>query len=184
MEKTCSKCLRKLDINQFSKDRYNQNGYTASCKECRNHHKQVYRTNNPTLTKLQQKIQRQNNPYNTWANCCISDHKKRGFIVNFGTAVLANVAKQFPYCFYCNCSLNWTAGKGKILSNSPSLDNKDANQIIDIENIIICCFLCNKTKGDRTFDEFVNYCSIISDRFSNPLRHSLQLNPDFSITEL
>lgn len=34
------------------------------------------------------------------------------------------------------------------------------------ENCIPCCFVCNKAKGERDMNEFVEHCKMISKRFN------------------
>lgn len=36
MEKTCAKCEKSFDLSMFHKDRTAKDGYSASCKTCRN----------------------------------------------------------------------------------------------------------------------------------------------------
>lgn len=54
---------------------------------------------------------------------------------------------------------------GKIKANSPTVDRVDNARYLDANNVVILCNKCNRTKGDRTFVEFVEFCKMIADKF-------------------
>jgi len=83
-------------------------------------------------------------------------------------------------CFYCGEKpsqiCNATARKNSKYSlkskNNPDynfiyngLDRKDSSLKHDIENIVTCCSICNKSKMDTPFDLFINKIDLIYNRF-------------------
>jgi hypothetical protein len=55
--KTCKKCGEEKEIEEFSKDKYSADGFTTSCKMCRN----LYKKENKDKLKIQAKEYRENN---------------------------------------------------------------------------------------------------------------------------
>ena len=62
--------------------------------------------------------------------------------------------------------LDWQLGnKGKWKPSSPTLDRLNNEIVMTKENVAIVCYVCNATKRDRTFKQFVDYCSAVAARF-------------------
>ncbi len=69
------------------------------------------------------------------------------------------MASATEMCYICDMQLNWELGnKGKIKSNSPTLDRLDNEKVIRKDNVVILCYRCNATKCDRSMGEFLLYC--------------------------
>ena len=76
------------------------------------------------------------------------------------------MAQKTDACFICGAVLDWQLGnKGRMKSNSPTLDRVDNENVIRKNNILILCYKCNATKRDRTFEEFVEYCDAAARKF-------------------
>ncbi len=65
------------------------------------------------------------------------------------TSELIKMAQGAVHCNYCGIELNWSAGKGKTRSNSPTLDRKENGTKIDRDSIQILCHRCNSIKGNE-----------------------------------
>jgi hypothetical protein len=59
-------------------------------------------------------------------------------------------------CFYC----------GQDLSSPGGLDRLDNTRGYNVDNCVPACFDCNRTKNDKNFEEFVEYCRMITDKFT------------------
>ena len=106
------------------------------------------------------------NPFGAWASDTITNHKRRGFIVNISIFDLKQIAKETKICKYCSGELKYGYGsKGKTVSLSPSLDRTDNEKELNIKNTQIICYNCNATKRSRTHDEFISYCKNIASKF-------------------
>lgn len=110
-----------------------------------------------------------NKPYiNDWARRTIYNHSKKGIIVNFSKSELAAKALKTKYCELCGVELAWGGGRG-FLDSSPTLDN--SNQLLELNDLSdtkIICNRCNLTKSNRTLNEFMDYCSMIANKYSMP----------------
>jgi hypothetical protein len=49
--------------------------------------------------------------------------------------------------------------------NSPALDRKSNQKILNIDNVQILSDKCNATKHNRTMKEFIEYCKIVYFKF-------------------
>jgi hypothetical protein len=99
-----------------------------------------------------------------WATGTLSNHKYRGFDIKITTRVLEDIAKYTPTCYYCGVNLDWD-GNDRLDYDNPSLDRKNNDNVISVENVRILCHGCNSMKGRRTENEFFAYCIKIANRF-------------------
>jgi 5-methylcytosine-specific restriction endonuclease McrA len=51
--------------------------------------------------------------------------------------------------------------------NGPSMDITGADKNMSSNNIQILCHSCNATKWNRTHEEFINYCKMITKKFGS-----------------
>lgn len=58
--KKCSKCGEEKDLKNFHKDKYNTDGFTYSCKDCRNGVYNKYYSDNPEKAKEKNLLQKDN----------------------------------------------------------------------------------------------------------------------------
>lgn len=59
-------------------------------------------------------------------------------------------------CYYCENEID---GIG--------LDRKDSKDGYNLNNIVPCCWRCNRSKSDLTTDQFIQMCLKVSDKFKN-----------------
>jgi len=178
MNKICTKCKQSKDLSCFYNKKDGKNGVDSICKQCRCSYASSRKVENiiafkkwRTLHSEQHKIiqinSRKNNPIRVWCNSTLYHHKKEGFNICITQEELKHIAKETLVCNICGCVLNWTpyTSNGKTQQNSPSLDRINNDTIITKENIQIICHQCNRTKGERTMEEFINYCKMVVNKY-------------------
>jgi len=116
--------------------------------------------------KEERKNHRLNNHVIYWARNSIHKHRQAGYNVEFSADQLISMAATTKHCSICGQELDWSGGKGRAGWNSPSIDRIDNNDILRLDNVQIICRHCNTTKLDRTMAEFVKYCKMVVDKFS------------------
>ena len=55
-------------------------------------------------------------------------------------------------------SLDYKSKSGKPTKNSPSLDRKFNENVLNISNVWIICYRCNMGKGEMMIDEYIEHC--------------------------
>lgn len=190
--KICSRCKEKLSLNKFYRNRSTRDGLSWWCKECNKEYDKKHRENNPEKVREYQKRFRENNPeyhkeyyqknkeklrekarnwisrnsHRFWAMSTLNKHKSNGYKINIKINELEQLAKQTTNCPICETKLNWKTGnKKKKQINSPTLDRINNEKVLNRNNIWIICNKCNTSKYDRTFDEFIEYCTKVSNKF-------------------
>jgi len=158
--KRCSKCGEIKSESEFNMNRTKNNGLDSWCRKCSNKYGIKYYKKNPERAK---KYYRKN-LYRIWAIATINHHKKRDFDVIIIIDELEELAKNTIYCPLCDIKLKWE--KGKKQDNSPTLDRINNEKILTLDNIKIICSKCNTTKSNRTMNEFIKYCTKISNKFN------------------
>ena len=144
-KKYCSKCDRILSTSEF----------TISYKGSKNCH---------SICKLCMIDYKRENHVREWCRQTLSSHKRRGYIVNLTIDALYDIVKNKPHCYICGQQLQWKNGNG-YNTNCPSLDRVNNESSISDNNIIILCHECNRTKGAKPFDEFIEYCGYVYTKF-------------------
>lgn len=69
-------------------------------------------------------------------------------------------------CFYCGIppSNTFEQKRGRVLYNG--VDRKDSGRGYSSDNLVSCCWVCNKMKGDIPFQDFVSQIQRISEHLS------------------
>lgn len=137
MEIECRICKIYKDISNFNKRNDNKSGHRTECKECqslnlRNH----YKENKLSKLEKQKLYQIKNHHIKKYRDYQRNDLNKFNTNLNFSIDNLKIRLKES--CFYCGDSVN-NRGLDRI-------DNKKGHLL---ENTIVCCELCNMTRGDR-----------------------------------
>ena len=104
------------------------------------------------------------NKYIRWSRNTLRSHKLHHCKIDISASDLEEIAKITTRCPMCNCVLTW--GNSKLSSNSPSLDRINNGKIINKDSVWIICQKCNASKQNRTWKEFVEYCKMISKKFT------------------
>ena len=168
--KQCTKCKQvKIEIEFYKINGKTKDGLTCYCKECCKISSNNWRKNNPIKYKETKIKYIQKFPKRFWADKTLRDHKNRGNIINITFNDLCDLVKNINNCEICESKLEWNYinKKGKTQYNSPSLDRKNNENIINIDNIMILCHKCNSTKRNRTLGEFIEYCKNVVKKFGD-----------------
>jgi hypothetical protein len=75
-------------------------------------------------------------------------------------------------CYYCGGPVEWNAhcNNARSVPMRYNLDRVNNDKPYNLENVVVCCGLCNKIKGTKTPDEFkkvVNHCNKIYENLYN-----------------
>jgi len=98
-----------------------------------------------------------------FARTSIYTHRAKGFDVRIKPPELFAKALKTPNCEICGQELVYYKGGRKGPNqNSASLDRMNNGKIITSDNVLILCWQCNVTKGNRTMVEFYEYCKFIA----------------------
>ena len=61
---------------------------------------------------------------------------------------ISDLGRQTKKCPYCNTTLDWSVGKGRVRPSSPSLDRVNNGMDISLDNAQVICYRCNFIKGN------------------------------------
>lgn len=167
--KMCTKCKELKPLNAFNKHSASPDGYQPRCKVCRKEDAKIYRNTcinyKPNQLNSQLKYE-SSHPKRLWCSRTIRSHERNGFVVNITLNELDKYVESKDYCEFCGVKLDYgRKADGKIHSNSPALDRRNNEDVINLNNINILCYNCNSTKRTRTMDEFIMYCNMIVEKF-------------------
>lgn len=98
----------------------------------------------------------------TWAQSSIRDHQRNGYTVLVEWWELIEMLVKSPKCNYCGCELK--RKKGKSAPNSATVDRVNSGQIMTKDNIQLLCRTCNASKQGYSHKEFVEFCTMMSQR--------------------
>lgn len=182
--KICSKCKIEKSITEFRKRTGRKSGYASWCKECSDKSIKLWRENNKEKVREYNKTQYKTmsskekiklylkrdewgtkNRKRKWCLHTLSNHKRSGYNVIITTNELYNHIKDKEVCDICNKKLNWN--NTKLSHDSPTLDRKNNENDIILNNIMILCHRCNTSKGDRTIIEMKEWCKMVLKRFGD-----------------
>lgn len=173
--KVCSRCKEEKSLSKFYKDKSKKSGVVSWCKECRSKKHKEWRKNNPEKVKEINKRFREKNlhyhkeyrmkyPIKDWVYATIANHKRK-YKVNIKAKELISLANLTKYCPICNKKLDYSQGKRKLNLASPTIDRINNEKFLNKHNTWIICHQCNTTKNIRNFKQFVNYCTMVSNKF-------------------
>lgn len=147
--KICIKCKTKhLSTPEFfSRDKSRKDNLRIICKECERLEHQIYIKNNKlNISKYNQEYHKKNPD-----KALIRKHKRRSKMKDldytFTKEEWDTCKEYFNYqCAYCGCTPDTLTQDHFIALNNGGSYTKD--------NIIPCCFSCNSSKQDSTFDKW------------------------------
>ena len=115
-----------------------------------------FRENNRDHECERDRKYREENKYLVWAKTTIRCHVRNGFFVIVKVYELAEMAKNTPRCPYCHEELLFGPKEtGTLVLNSPTLDRRNNERILTVNNIDIICFRCNRIKGSMPQKAFI-----------------------------
>lgn len=164
LKKKCSCCKKNQPISSFNSDITRPDKHAYRCKTCSNKDNERYRKEHVEEIKIYKKEYIKLNPKKKWVTTTISHHRHKGYIVNITQEELENRIEGHQRCEICGCELRFEYGNkhGHVHCDSPSLDRKNNEQELNMNNIMILCNQCNRTKGERRLDEFIEYCKMVT----------------------
>lgn len=115
-------------------------------------------------SKLQYKFK---HPHKIWSQRSFAAHKQKNHTMLFTVDELEELAKNTVRCNICGIELDWySSKKGTIHNNSPTLDRINNEKVLLLEDVWIVCMRCNVMKNSMTFDEYIEHCRMVVDKFS------------------
>lgn len=173
--KRCNKCGEVKPITEFYKNRTRKDGLYSNCKECASKYQKEYRKKYPEMRRRYERENRKRisekarekrlkNPHKYWVSSTLRKHRYKGFKVNISRDELIEIAKNTTNCYFCDCKLEWGYGKGAS-KNSPTLDRINNEGVLTLKNTQILFRRCNGIKQEKSMQEFIEYCTIISNKF-------------------
>lgn len=148
----CSKCHVLKSINEYYRDKSASTGIQSYCIEC--HKEKIYESQSKLIGYLKREIQ--------------SKNKTENSIINLDD-ILQIYKNQNGRCALSDELLTYYNGP-KLTENSYeskyniNIIRKDLSKIYNVENIILIGKCINQMKGNKTLDEFIQLCSIISNK--------------------
>lgn len=139
---TCVKCGETKPISEFHKDTMNRNGHHWDCKACANGEARKRYAKGDSMRRAREKYGKTDMARYTRLK---SNAKKRNteFLLD-KLEFLIWLEGQELVCHYCNVSLNTNGARAEQLS----IDRKDNTIGYTLENIVLCCQMCNTIKGN------------------------------------
>lgn len=161
----CKKCGKAKHIDDFLKTSRQRDGIRYKCKECAEacdrEHDEIQKEKELIRGAAHyQKIE----AHRRWAKGTIDGHRHQGMIVNISLNELTDLARNTTNCPICGCKLSWQP-KGKISSNSPTLDRRYNGRRLTLQNTWIICWRCNVMKQDVPMPEYVEFCKMVAEKF-------------------
>lgn len=177
----CPKCKVTKENSEFyvNKGRIQDSrGLSCYCKICDGVEKQArrqrYKKEGPEYLKKLTRDYITNNPRKYWAYQSISSHRRVGYVVKLTSKELIALADKTQDCPICGSPIDWSVRKKTIRPNTPSLDRVNNETELNSNNTMIICYKCNRTKGERTLSEFIEYCRKVAN--NEPLRSNATFN--------
>jgi len=142
--KKCANCKITKPASEFSKQTKNYDGLKGSCKVCRKERDAASRKlKDINRQKRNGKLDRTSTDIVSRYMLLFWDNKRYYDVLKtLPIAQYAELLKQT--CFYCDGPLNKT-GKG--------LDRVDSKKGYETDNVVACCWGCNKIKFDHSIEE-------------------------------
>lgn len=142
--KKCRICKIDKELIEFNVRKDNLSGYRTECRKCQNLNlKKHYKENRASKLQSQKIYQTKNHHIKKYRDYLKNDIDKFNSSLDFSINELKERLKDD--CFYC----------GENVSNR-GLDRIDNNKGHLLENTLVCCELCNMTRGNRySVDEMI-----------------------------
>lgn len=175
--KRCPKCGKMKDEHEFFSKKGDINRTQTYCKPCQTQYDREWREQHRETVRESSKrcykrdIEKRPNYH--WARGTLRQHEKKGIKIEITPEELEEMADAVRYCPLCGCELKRTKGYG-IRRDTTTLDRINNENVIRRDNILIICDQCNRTKGERTLKEFIDYCkhiTSIESEISSEIKH-------------
>ena len=163
--KVCSKCKQKKPFEGFNKERARKDGLRSQCKDCVKQYreqnkerfseqqKQYYEQNKERIREYnkqyreqnKESIRERNKQYRRTPSGRFCDYKRNAKQRGIEFHLTEEQFESFwqKPCEYCGAEIE-TIG----------LDRLDSDGHYTIDNVVSCCWSCNKSKGRKTLEEW------------------------------
>lgn len=145
--RVCCECQLEKEATAFGICRGHKHGLVYKCNECR------------AQDRLEQ---RANDPHKMWALRAWWNHQQK-YEMKVTIEEVTEMGRRTTQCHLCGEELRWGM-HGRSSDQSPSLDRINNTFVLTEEDLWVICNLCNRTKSNRTLDEFIAYCRMISEK--------------------
>lgn len=154
-------------MSDFPSGKNYAGGIRSQCLDCKRQAGREYFRKHEKEVRARTKQYQIEHPREYWAYSTLCGHRGRGCEILITKKELIDLAYLSDVCQVCDEPLDWgLIGKnGSPLDNSPTLDRTDNESILAIHNVQIICSRCNVTKNARSMEEFIRYCSMVSEKF-------------------
>jgi len=95
--------------------------------------------------------------------------KERGLAYNKDDMYNRFVSNPPTYCVCCNKILDYSTGKGRNRSDSPSFDRVDNSKGYEITNVEVICWDCNNKKSDSTIQNLETILKYMRERIEKTI---------------
>jgi len=156
-KKKCFKCKKRKDVEEFSKNKSNSDGYQKVCKICFSNYDCVKKG-------YVKKDYNNKNSLQHYFNNKLSDLRKKCEIKNVPFDLkkgdlLEKYELQNGKCYYTDIDINHNIGKFDY--NSISIERLTPEKGYTKDNIVLCSFSVNSFKGMMNENEFKKYLNEI-----------------------
>lgn len=153
--KICVTCKKEMDVSNFNKNSSSPDGYRNTCKACRHTQTKAIRDANKDAHNERGRNNynkmKAEKPFRLFAVNCITNHKANGFQVDITKDELEQLAKDSPVCAYCGETLEYSSGK-RANPKAASLDRVDNGKVMTKDNVVMCCYDCNRMKAEKSVE--------------------------------
>lgn len=112
--------------------------------------------------------QKQLRPFEWLFNLLKASSSRRGFPFSliYEDFLIFTEEKE---CNYCGSPVNWCAysQNRNTRGYGYNLDRKDSSMGYSLDNVVVCCGVCNQAKNDLTVEEFKNWITSVSQRLES-----------------
>lgn len=155
----CELCQTVKPNSAFARSHFNSRGLRRSrmpgvCRKC-----------DTARARARRDRKYESDPYGAWLEKSYASHVRAAFDIRANGSELVKLAKKTTRCRICDCVLDWKGNRSNGNDRRPTLDRKNNESYISIDNVQIICRKCNRTKSDRTMSEFIEYCKNVANRF-------------------
>jgi len=157
--KLCPNCKHLLPNDKFNKSSNSKSGYSSWCSDC----SKTCISQSAESKREYAKNFKMNNPISSWITTTLSGHKYKGYILHITHKELYDYVVNKKHCELCGKELMW-GNTPYNKHNSPSLDRKNNENVITINNIMLLCNKCNTMKQNLSYDELMNWCDLLLSR--------------------
>lgn len=171
-EKICSKCKKTKNLSEFwyvfdKRAKVHKWSYRSYCKQCQTNYRRKYRQMHPEEERLKKIKFKFMSPFKyRYGYYKISCAKNRGLKFELTLDEFSILVKQ-P-CYYCG-----EIGSDLTIDGLNGLDRLNPNEGYVLENIVSCCYPCNRMKSNLSQYDFLEKCKTIVEYSKSKLLESM-----------